>query len=302
MVLEAPNETEIPQEWLDQGIPPSIIKFAHSFGLIHPNWTLEDYLVHAVKSEGYETVVIWGVQGSGKSSRMLTMAHWIYQDWNLVLDNIIFKPETFVEKLESIPRGQRVPCILWDDIGVHYPSSKFKTDIKQYEAIDSAWAAIRTKCNIIITTIPLIDRLAKNIKDNVTFEVFIGKNQMELINRIYHLPGLIEMETGYYKVKLETPTRFNLYEPPIEVFNKYWERRLDLTEETIRNLRKVTDSTDTEGYMDLVDAAEMLGCKSVNTIQQMISRDVLSGKKINGRLYALREDIERHARLKKHTL
>jgi len=271
---------------------PKPIELAIRFGLIKPGYNLEDYLIEAVKHpSGYETVQLWGVQGSGKSCRMLQMLYWIYyemigdvdQAWQAVLDHILFKPSTLVETLEAVPDDEVLPALGWDDIGVHYPSSKFKTDIKQYEAVDSTWAAIRTKVHVVITTIPLIDRLAKNVKDNVTFEVFLGKNQMELINRVFHLPGIHSIESNFFKVTVETPSTFDLYLVPQWVWDEYWAMRLKLTKEALTTLRGATDMEDFDNYIDVWSISKKISV-SANTLQQMGSRGLIPTQKIAGQL------------------
>ena len=203
-------EEAYPQFW--EGVPPKVIELGLKFGLIKLGWTLQDYIHHAIESMGYETILIWGVQGSGKSNFMLQTGYWVYHDWDLVLKNIVFKPEEFVRKLKRIPIGKRVPWIGWDDVGVHYASVSWRTNIQQYEAVDACWAAIRTKCNVITLTIPLIDRLARNLKDNITIEVFIGRNQNVLIERYIRLPSVKRglLESTFYKVQVEPVHKIDL--------------------------------------------------------------------------------------------
>ena len=276
-------------------IPPKVIQLAIKFGIIKIGYNLEDYLREAVETGGYETANIWGIQGSGKSTRMLQMGYWIYGDWDVVLKSLVFKPADFVERLKAIPKGNRTPCLLWDDIGVHYTSSTFRTDIKQYEAIDSAWAAIRTKVNVIIMSIPLIDRLAKNIKDNITLEIFIGRNQMEVINRIFHLPGIQTIESNFFKATLERPAIFDLYEVPKDVWDQYWDLRLDITEGALDRLGETTEISDPTGYIPIIEAAKFAMEKGIrygtSSIQQDISRGVARGRKIANRLYVDERDF-----------
>lgn len=290
---------------------PKPVELAIFFGIIKPGWTLEDYLIYASTHErGYETVSLWALQGSGKSSRMLQMLYWIYfnilQDdeeaWKAVLDHIVFKPSTFVERLEAIPDNVVLPALGWDDIGVHYPATKFRTDIQQYEAVDSTWAAIRTKVHVIFTTIPLIDRLAKNVRDNTTFEVFMGPNQMELINRVFHLPGTRFIESNFFKVVLEKPAKFELFMAPEWVWKEYWKRRLKLTREALQVLRQATDMEDIEGYIPVLEAAKIAQTQGIkyatSTIQQDISRGILRGQRIVGRLCVDENDFYENLILK----
>lgn len=271
--------------------PPKIVQHAKFFGLIKDGWTLEDYIVDAVRSGGYETVSLWGVQGAGKSSRMLQMGYWVYKDWEAVLRSVVFKPNEFVKRLRDTPPKTRIPCLLWDDIGVHYTSSTFRTNIMQYEAIDATWAAIRTKCNVIVLTIPLIDRLAKNIKDNITFEVFTGKNQMEYAQRLVRLPGIGQIESNLFKITIEEPGIFDLYEVPSDVFKQYWEMRLRLTEEALDRLDMTVSIEDMEKYIPVAEAAVKLEM-SANTLQSYISRGVYDGRKVKGTLCITKEAFE----------
>lgn len=223
--------------------------------------------------------------------------------WLKVLDLVVFKPSTFVETLEELEDDEVLPVLGWDDVGVHYPATKFKTDIKQYEAIDSTWAAIRTKVHVILTTIPLIDRLAKNLRDNVTLEVFLGKNQMEIINRCYHLPGIKRMESNFFKVTIEKPAPFDLFMVPQWVWDIYWKKRLKLTKEALQNLRKATNMESIEGYITVIDAAEIAFTErvkySASTIQQDISRGIIEGQKINGILCVSEDGFRKIMRQKK---
>lgn len=292
---------------------PEHIKLAYDFGVLKEGYTLEDYMNEAVQKNGYETVCIWGVQGSGKSNRMLQMGFWIFKAhlskegyqpteeeiWDAVLQAIVFRPRDFVRRLKEVPRGERLPCLLWDDIGCHYPSSKFKTDPKEYEAIDQTWAVIRTKVGVVVVTIPLINRLAKNIRDNLTFEVYLGRNQNELIRRVYHLPGTRRMESNFFKIIIEEPTPFDLYFVPKWVWDRYWEMRLDLTDEALAVLEGTVDMEELEGYIPVLDASDLLrehGKRiSANTLQQSISRKVMRGRTIGNRLCVLEEDLYRFA-------
>jgi len=262
---------------------PDHVKLAEQFGIVKLGYTLEDYLIEAVSKNGYETACIWGVQGSGKSNRSLQMGYWIYEDWNKVLDNIIFKPSELVERLEAIPDYERIPCLIWDDVGVHYPGSKFKTDIKEYEAVDEVWAAIRTKVAVVILTIPLVNRLAKNLRDNLTFEIYLGRNQREIINRLYHLPGLDEIHSNFFKVMVEWPEVFDLYKVPSNIWWKYWDMRLKLTKEALETLRGVTNMENMDEYTPVWEIAKQLTI-SANTIQQMGSRRIIPTQTVNGQL------------------
>ena len=325
--------------------PPRHIKLALDFGIVVLGWGLEHYYHYATFSQGYETVGMWGVQSSGKSSRMLQQLFWVYrfhhlveneiikteiprgvpflydddlvqeftdlvdfsfevelepreirEIWERVLKALVFTPSELVETLEAVPDNEIIPALGWDDILVHFPASMFKTNIKQYEAIDSSWAAIRTKASIIITTLPIVSRLAKNIKDNITVEVFLGRNQMEMCKRIFYLPALDSLDANLFKITLEKPGVFDLFKVPKWVWQQYWKRRLKLANEALATLKGTTEPDNTDGYTAVMAVAGTMGI-SPNTIQQMASRGVIVGKKIRGKLYIENESAAELAAL-----
>lgn len=299
-----PQVTDINQILNDRKIPGHI-KLAYVFGLLKPGYTLQDYMVEAVTGPpdqpgrgGYETILLWAVQGSGKSTRGLQFLKWLYRDWSTVLKNIVFTPQEFIDLLEKVPDEETIPGLFWDDILVHFPASKFKTDIKMYESVDSTFASIRTKANVILASLPIIDRTAKNIKDNTTFEIFLGRNQMEVQYRLFRLPGLRQIESNFFKVQLQPFRRFDLYEVPIDIWKIYWRRRVKLTKEALESLKASTDMGDDPNYIPILEASRIYreGTNrklSVNTLQQMGSRGIIETKKIKGRLRVNIDDLNK---------
>lgn len=297
-----PSLDEIPEKW-KKTVPPQAIRIALEDEHVLLGWTLEDYLYYAAKFGKYELVGLWGVQGSGKSDDMLRMLFWIYGDWDEVLRHIVYKPRDFVKILRETPMGKRIPGLGWDDIITHFPSSTFKTDISTYEAIDSSFATIRVKASVIITTLPVIDRLAKALRDNLTFEVYLGRNQNERIFRLFRLPNFYQVKSNLFKIMIEEPKPFDLLVVPTDVYREYENDRLTLTEEALENLdRTVEPETLPEGHLHVMDAAEMCMEHDVKygtgTIQQDHSRGVIRGMKHGGLLYVLEEDIRRQMKIK----
>jgi len=298
--IEPPNEYNEHETYHTRS---QIVRTAIRFGLIIPGWTLEDYIREAAEFGKYATVSIWGEQGAGKSNRLLQQGFWVYQDWDKVLKNLVFKPLELKAKLKSIPKGRRFPWIGWDDVGVHYTNMAFKTNIDEYVAIDAVWTSLRVKCSVVTLTIPNISRLAKNLKDNISHEVYLGRNQMEQVQRIVRLQSFNKMESEVFKVLIEGPRLFELFNVPTDVFNEYNERRLDLTEDALNMMDDATGPEDTEGFLTILDAAEIARNEGVryntSSIQQDVSRTVLRGGRIGNRMYVLDEDFRRNLALKK---
>jgi len=287
---------EIPSHWRD--IPFKVLQYAMTFGLIIPDYTCKNYIELAVEQGGYETLELWGVQGSCKSNRTLQHGYWVYGDWDEVLKHVVFKPSGdpefgFVDRLKNVEHGKRIPWLGWDDITVHFPSISWRTQIEQYEAVDSCWAAIRTKVSVISLNSPLIDRLPKNVKDNITMEIFLGRNQVELVERIVRLPGLKQVESNFFKIQVEPLHKFDMYDVPTDVFKEYWEMRLTLADEAILKLGNVYgkgEKADMENYVSASTLMREFGI-SPSTIDKYIQYGV-HHKKIAGQMFILKEDYE----------
>lgn len=279
---------------------PRHVEVGIEYGLIKKGEDIDGYLTKAsFDPAGFECVCAHGKQGSGKSNYMLQRTATIkkasfFRDhkrfpterelWTLVLEAIVFTPTDFIEKLESVKEmGERLDVVLWDDIQLEYTSSTFKTNIDQYAAIDSMMAVIRTKCAITLITIPNITRLPKNVKDNVTFEVFVGQNRKVQIRRIFRLPGQKRIDSNLFKPIIQRPRIFDIYDIPNWAWRKYEAMRQEIANKALANLKKATDMEDADDFTEVWKLGGQLSV-SANTLQQMGSRGIIPVKMVNGTL------------------
>jgi len=297
---------EIPEVWIEDSLRygVKILDIACGFGFIKPGYDMKDYILDAVESKsGYETVDIWGRQGSKKSNRTLQIMNWVYNDWDVVLKEIVLMPTSkglpgyesrgFLEKMRSVQKGQSIPCVGWDDLTVSLPSSTFKTDTEIYGAVDAAWAAIRTKIRVMILNNPLIDRITKNIKDNVTLEVMIGPNQTEMVERWFHLVGLKTMNSNFFKVQVEPLHRFDWRVVPSDVFKEYQNLREEVADYALSKLGEAFGDEETMD-VDVVTPIDIMNEIDItpSTLNDMLKRHFLPHKKVNGRYLIARSDYE----------
>jgi hypothetical protein len=302
---------EIPPYWKDAldrfGI--RVLRLAMTFGLVIPEYTMRDYVNHAVEtSNGYETIAIWGCQGSKKSCRTMIISHWVYQDWDAVLEEMVLVPNAmdlpgyekrgFLQKMKAIEKGKCVPLLAWDDLTVGMPSASFKTDIEQYGAIDSAWAAIRTKIKVVVLNCPLIDRIGRNVKDNISMEVFLGRNQVELIERYVRLVGLKHLESNFFKVQVKPLHVFDWRYVPRDVFQQYFNLRLEIAEFAIQKMGKAFKD-ESVLLEDMVTPFQIMNEVSIapSTLNDMLRRNFIPSEKINGKTYVRKADFEEFKKL-----
>ncbi len=297
---------QVPEHVRESGISSKLLNLAVHFGLVYFGWTVQDYMRHAIKTMGYETIHIWGVQGSRKSNLTLQLGgtclgeivrdQW-YPDWDRVLKYLVFRPgkeeRGFLRLIKSIGEGERIAWTGWDDMGVHYPSTIWRTDMPKYQAIDATWAAVRTKVSVITTNNPLINRVAKNIKDNITIEIFTGRNQMLMTERLCCIPGLRTVDAFFFKVPIEKPHVFDWTAVPSSVWKDYWDIRLRVAETAIQKLDEAyeDEAGDLSGYVPVYEIFDQ-GIATPSQVLSYSSRDLITVVKVNGKRYVPKEDVE----------
>ncbi|MCX8203511.1 MAG: hypothetical protein N3H32_04255, partial [Nitrososphaeria archaeon] len=167
--------------WYREALP-QIVKAAHQFGYIRYGWNLYDYLIAAVRGDpnsvqpkaGFEDVIIWGKQGTGKSNLAMQLMFILYQDWDWVLKRVILRPQEVLELYrETKAMSGRIPIIALDDITTIFPKQLWFVSKDLYIALQQFIATVRMRfCNIMVST-PLPQNVVTTLKENASFEVVV---------------------------------------------------------------------------------------------------------------------------------
>jgi hypothetical protein len=302
-------------------------------------WCLKDYVQDAaIRPDGFEVIIVDGVQRSGKSNQSLQIANWAKhaalafklnectleqynkakaegvfpmdffkklpkqpsddQIWESVLECVIFKASEFVSYLEAVPDGEPTDVVVWDDVAGHYSNMSFRIDPEAYAQVDGAFTVLGTKAKIIVTNIPNITRLSKNIKDHVTVELFIGRNKLRKIMRLFRLPGLKHVNMNEFKADIEAGSKFDIYKIPSYWWNQYESRRIQLAKDVFQALGETVNMDKApEGYISVPDAiviARDNGLKwGASTIQQNASRGLWKKITAEGYMFIEQESFMR---------
>jgi hypothetical protein len=275
-----------------------------------------------VLDAGYEVIAIDGVQRSGKSNMSLQAASWakeaklriargdnwlspgwdnpepIDEDqlWEEVLSCIVFKAAEFVEYLQAVPDGEPTDVVIWDDISGHYSNMSFRIDPEEYAQVDGAFTVLGTKAKVIVTNIPNLSRLSKNVKDHISVEVFIGRNRKRKIMRVFRLPGMKHIDMNTFKCDIELPSNFDLYRIPKQYWDRYESKRIQLAKDVFTRLgEKVEMDHPPEGYISLPDAIRLARSNGlswgISTIQQGGSRGAWKKVRVAGYAFIERDSF-----------
>jgi len=290
----------------------------------------------AVAPDGYEVVAVDGVQRAGKSNQSLQIVGWAkhatqafklndveYKDykaaidagtppadyidalpiqpterdlWEAVLECIQFKASEFTAYLGAVPDGEPTDACLWDDIAGHYSNMSFRISPEEYAQVDGAFTVLGTKARVIVTNIPNLTRLSKNIKDHLSFEIFIGKNKKRMLRRIFRLPGLRSPNMNEFKADVEAPSGFDIYRIPAWAWTRYEKRRFELARDVFKALGESVDMDQVPpGYLSIPDAIRRARDRGagwgVSTIQQNASRGAWKKVKAQGEMFIEEESF-----------
>ena len=316
---------------------PNFIEIAYEYGLMQRGWCLKDYVQNAaVTNDGFEVILVDGVQRSGKSNMSIQIAGWAkhatltmklndktekdYTEakengvlpmdyfeslpiqptekelWEAVLLCILFKANEFVEYLEAVPDGDPTDVAVWDDIAGHYSNMTFRISPESYAQVDGAFTVLGTKARIIVTNIPNLDRLSKNIKDHLSIEIFIGRNKKRKMMRLFRLPGLKHVNMNLFKADLEKPSKFDIYKIPEWAWRIYEDRRIQLAKDVFKALGETVDmDTAPDGYISVPEAIKIARDQGLgwgaSTIQQNASRGLWKKITVEGYLFVEEESF-----------
>lgn len=87
--------------------------------LVKPRKNLSRLILREIRENSSTSIVgIYGKTGAGKSIYAMKIAYEFFQDWDRVLDYIIFTPFDFQEAIDYLQKnGLWIPILIWDDAG-----------------------------------------------------------------------------------------------------------------------------------------------------------------------------------------
>ena len=186
---------------------------------------LLNFVLEASKTtENFNSIIIGGRKGKGKSTLALWLAYYVYGDWNKVLENLHFMPEEIESKLrEARKKKDFIPTLVWDDAAAFLrfiPRTYFS---EAMERLKSIYETIRTSCPLIIFTAASPKRLAPFVRDDPTVVV-------RVFSKGYAIVFLIEEGVNFRKVfddpQFKDPIETVKFgRVPHEIYSQYKEMR-----------------------------------------------------------------------------
>ena len=203
---------------------------------------LAGWMIRAYQSGGFNSIIIYGKQGAGKSIYAIKVVYDMLRRLGLVPKEgtsrevykryLVFSARQFMGKLRSA-RGERLPALIWDDAGVHGSSYLFFTDIFLAKALGDLFRVARTRVANILFTTPSPRDLLKPFRSYDTIIVYVHEiDDVWSRAHIYQLRLLPSGDVRIFKKAMEDfRRRLRTYNDYLTLRDRYVEEALDMLEQ-----------------------------------------------------------------------
>jgi len=195
----------------------------------------ESYLVRrlhwAAITGGFVGIILYGGEGSGKTATALRLLFNVYGSWSKALSMLFFRWQDLRDVLDQAAElGYRIPCVLWDDMGVYGSKNLWFYDMDTALDIDSSIELIRTSAAGFIGTTVSPDNVLKALRGRPNWIVceLVRTGQFTSFMRCYYYKVLPSGSVKTRKLKdehgdyVEGTVDIKL---PDNVYLAYWQAR-----------------------------------------------------------------------------
>ena len=212
---------------------------------------------NAIYDDGYIWIVVHGPPRSSKSTLALWASYFIYQDWDKVLESIVFNLPTLMQRIES---GQpcrwptvnklhmRVPVIIYDDFGVH--SNKADTQHSSaWDIFKGGFDCIGTELAVLLATMVNAEEATSQLQNKYNAEVTVKTKGTYKYDKVEWLQDFRGFRTRMKKTWIENGT----FDPiPMDVYMKYDKMRMELTKEVFVRIKDALSTDNLEMQLRLL--------------------------------------------------
>ncbi|CCD22100.1 DnaA-like replication initiation protein [Aeropyrum pernix spindle-shaped virus 1] len=203
---------------------------------------LAGWMESAFRTGGFNSVIVYGKQGAGKSVYAIKVVYDLLRRLGVVpassTSRIVFKrymvfsASHFIGKIKNA-RGARLPAVIWDDAGVHGGSYLFFTDVFLAKALGDLFRVARTRVANIIFTTPSPRDLLKPFRSYDTIIVYV--HEMDEVWSRAHIYKMRLLPSGDVRVQKKAMEdfrrRLRTYDEYIRIRDRYVDEAIDALEE-----------------------------------------------------------------------
>jgi hypothetical protein len=216
---------------------------------------LTQQILKEYKRDGFISAIVFGKQGSGKTTYALITAKEVYEKlgyeepWQTALDHLYFElPESLPLLKKAFHERTKIPVIIFDDASIWFSKYYWYTDVQK--AFFKIYALIRTLVTAVIFTTPSPHDISFFLREKSWKKVKITRNGVETkgvkkgVRRvrawIYKNEIKKNPKIGDFKDTPEKEAVDDFYlEIPEEIFKKYMEKRYKAIERLFSEIEEI---------------------------------------------------------------
>jgi len=219
-------------------------------------------MIHAIENDEWMWIVCWGEPRCGKSSLSLLITYQIYQDWDKVLNSVVFNLGQVIYKIErGLPElwptknllHDRIPILLWDDFGAYSNKAITQYD-RAWDIFKGAFDTLGTKISILLANMVSPFSPTQQLQTKFTHELWIPWRGHVKYDRVRTQQDYNGWNPRSSKEWLQ---EFDFPEIPSDVFKQYDEMRMNLCDEVIQKLKDEIVDTHMDSLMKKVQPLDI---------------------------------------------
>jgi len=247
------------------------------------------------------SVLVYGRKGIGKTTISMILSHSLYNDWDKVLDHLIFTPQQFSKLLEKYDGEERIKCIIFDDAGTWLNKYKYRTS--EMVTFCKLYDLMRSLVAVVIFTSPNPNNILKYVREDTDIFIKVREyrgsiRECDVYERFYTHP--IPKVGGIQKGTLVMEKiLIDLHDLPKEVYEKYLTKRRRAVRKAVQDFFNLySDEVYEKMYYTIGEASHILGY-SYYHLYRLVKKGKVKCENAEGKKLIPRSELLRLLELKK---
>jgi hypothetical protein len=195
----------------------------------------------AILEDKWMWIVCWGQPRTGKTTVLLNVAYDVYQDWDNVLQSVVFNLNGILYKMKKgepcrLPTlnglHSRVPLILPDDFGAQCNKAKTQHNLS-WDIFKGAFDTLGTKVAVLMASMGNPSEATQQIQEKYTHEIYIENRGHAKYDRVIWQQNFCGWQARQNKTWVH---EFDFDNVPKDVYKEYDEMRTGLVDELFQQI------------------------------------------------------------------
>lgn len=196
---------------------------------------------NAIANDDWMWIVVWGKPRTGKTTIQLKTAFHVYQDWDKVLDAVVFNLGQILFKMKKGKPCQvmtdnglhnRIPLLLPDDFGAQCNKAKTQHE-PAWDIFKGAFDTLGTKVAVLMASMGNPSGATQQLQEKYTHEVYVESRGHAKYDKVEWQQNFAGWQARQDKTWL---CSFDFDPVPMDIYKRYNEKREQLVNDLIQQI------------------------------------------------------------------